>query len=720
MARMKNYFFFLAALAAPLTVPLSAQTPPSQPYVWRNVEIVGGGFVSGVVFHPKAPNVVYARTDIGGPYRLDTATQRWIPLTDFFGSKDWNLYGVESLALDPNDPKRVYLALGTYINDWAGNGAILRSADSGKTWQRTDLPFKNGGNWGGRSMGERLVVDPQNSANLFFGTRLNGLWKSSDSGATWANVETFPKILEGDADTKNIGIPIVFFGPDNSLYAAVSDRRANLYRSRDGGKTWFEVPGHPRGFLPHQAKFDSRGTLYITYSDTPGPNGIGNGAVWKMDAKTQKWTDITPLYPRQKDEPGFGYAGLAVDASRPGTLMVATICRWAKHDDIFRSTDGGQTWRSLNAFSERDSTVSPFLNWDKTKADLGHWIGDLEIDPFNANRAFYVTGATIWGTDNLRLMDKGRTTLWTPRAGGLEETAVQDVISPPQGAHLHSALLDIGGFRHDDFSKSPPPRKPIYGNTNSIDFAEKQPNIIVRSGAGKVAASYSLDGGLTWALVATQPEGTKGHGPIALSADGTTIAWTPNGAAPHISRDRGATWIASQGLKTGLSLVPDREDAQRFYTFDKESGTLFYSSDGGATFAPRATNLPTGDAKLRAAPGRTGHLWLCAGSKGLWRSTDGGATFQKIATVKSAETMGFGKAALGRDYHALYLTGDVGSVHGVFRSDDTGQSWIRINDDAHQYGWIGKVVIGDPRVYGRVYLGTNGRGILYADPIAGG
>jgi hypothetical protein len=63
----------------------------------------------------------------------------------------------------------------------------------------------------------------------------------------------------------------------------------------------------------------------------------------------------------------------------------------------------------------------------------------------------------------------------------------------------------------------------------------------------------------------------------------------------------------------------------------------------------------------------------------------------------------------------VFLVGTVGGVTGVFRSDDTGTSWVRINDDAHQYGNAGDALAGDPRVYGRVYLGTNGRGILYGD-----
>ena len=43
-------------------------------YTWRNVEIVGGGFVPGIVFNQTEPDLVYARTDIGGAYRWNPAT----------------------------------------------------------------------------------------------------------------------------------------------------------------------------------------------------------------------------------------------------------------------------------------------------------------------------------------------------------------------------------------------------------------------------------------------------------------------------------------------------------------------------------------------------------------------------------------------------------------------------------------------------------------------
>jgi hypothetical protein len=83
--------------------------------------------------------------------------------------------------------------------------------------------------------------------------------------------------------------------------------------------------------------------------------------------------------------------------------------------------------------------------------------------------------------------------------------------------------------------------------------------------------------------------------------------------------------------------------------------------------------------------------------------------------AQELHAFGFGKAAPGAEYPALYMIGVVDGLRGIFRSDDTGRAWVRINDDQHQWGLLLHIT-GDPKQYGRVYVGTHGRGTLYGDP----
>lgn len=199
--------------------------------------------------------------------------------------------------------------------------------------------------------------------------------------------------------------------------------------------------------------------------------------------------------------------------------------------------------------------------------------------------------------------------------------------------------------------------------------------------------------------------------------------WSPEGAGVHHATGFGTSWQASAGIPAGAIVESDRVDTKTFYGF--KSGKFYVSTDGGATFkASPATGLPSGDSvRFKALPGGKGDVWLAGGTTdgayGLWHSTDGGTTFTRLANVAQADTIGFGKAAPGASYQTLYTSAKIGGVRGLFRSTDKGASWTRINDDAHQWGWTGAAITGDPRVYGRVYVSTNGRGVIYGDSAGG-
>ncbi|MFC5471529.1 WD40/YVTN/BNR-like repeat-containing protein [Cohnella suwonensis] len=740
--------------------PSKTEAAGSQAYAWRNVVTgAGGGFVPGIIYNATEPNLIYARTDIGGAYRWNPANSSWIPLLDFVGWDDWGKTGVDALATDPVDPNRVYIAAGTYTNEWDPNyGYIMRSTDRGDTWQATQLPFKVGGNMPGRSIGERLVIDPNKNSILYFGARSgNGLWKSADYGVTWSKVTSFPNPGNYVQDPSNsyqgdiFGLAWITFDKSTgtsgnatqTIYAGVGDKGTSIYRSTDGGATWSAVPGQPTGYLPHHGVL-SNGNLYISYSDGIGPYDGTKGDLWKFNTANGAWTNISPV-PSSSSDNYYGYGGLAVDAQHPDTIMVASLNSWWPDAILFRSTDAGATWTRIWDWARypnrtfrytQDISAAPWLDLEavydarspEVAPKLGWMIGDLEIDPFNSDRMMYGTGATIYGTNNLTTWDSGGKINITVMAKGLEEMAVIDLISPPSGAPLISAVGDVSGFRHDDVTVAPAKILANPSSTTSLDYAELKPSYMARVGKADYAANsraksiaLSSDGGSTWSNPSAEPSGTTGGGNIAVAADGSSLVWSTPDVGVFYSKSGGKSWAASTGVPAGAKVAADRVNKSKFYALS--AGKFYVSTDGGTAFTQTtAAGLPTAGAlNFKAMPGVEGDIWLAGGNEtsgvyGLWHSTNSGASFTKLANVQEADVVGFGKAAPGQTYMALYVSAKIDNVRGIYRSDDAGATWVRINDNQHQYGVTNSAITGDPRIYGRVYIGTNGRGIIYGDP----
>ena len=739
---MRTTFRFLC-----MTILLATASAPAaqQSYLWRSVKVGAGGFIPGIVFSRVERGLVYLRSDMGGCYRWDDSQKQWVPLQDQMGESTY--FGGESIAPDPIDPNTVYIAAGMYRSELP---AILRSHDRGKTWEVFPVSFRMGGNEDGRGVGERLAIDPNDNTILFFGSRYEGLWRSGDSGQTWQKAASFPvtgRGLPGGDQPTNTGLSFVVFDPRSgtrtglrppqatqTIFVGSTDRGArHLFRTDDAGKTWTAVEGGPASeMLPAQAQIDDEGVLYVTYGKGTGPNGVSDGAVMKLDVKSGQWTDITPE--KGPSRLGGGYCGLSLDRQRPGTLGVTTMNRWKPVDTVWRTTDGGKTWMDIAAKSERDVTASPFLLWGTPQAKLGWWMSALAIDPFDSNHAAYGTGATIYATDDFSNVSAGRTTHWHTWVDGIEQTAILTLISPAEGAHLLSGFADIGGFVHDDLNISPPGmyENPRFGGTFSLDYAGDQPLVIVRGGSpneGQASLGYSEDGGHSWqpmTIPSNTGRGRRSPSTIIVSADGKTFMAVT--LTPQITRDRGKTWTVVKGLPRGDRPVADRVDPTAFYALDFRTGRLFTSSDGGATFTASAVKgLPASIAEdeptwregpwpLVATLGKPHDLWLVSRS-GLYHSSDGGNVFARADSALQVDQISFGKAAEGTDYPSIFAIGTMGGIRAIWRSDDLGSSWMRVNDDQHQYGTRYRCIAGDPRIFGRVYVGTDGRGVLYGEPI---
>ena len=743
----------LRLLTAALLCALHAQPAWSEPvrdapYEWRNAMVGAGGFAPNIVFSRAEPDLAYLRTDMGGAYRWDSGQARWMPLQD--GNAIGSYMGIESVAADPIDPDIVYLAAGM---GFRGEAAILRSGDRGATWAVVPVPFRMGGNEPGRGLGERLAIDPNRPSTLFFGSRHDGLQRSDDSGRTWRKVAAFPDPGLGPPRERretHAGISFVLFDAASGrpgegsriVYAAVADPgERHLYRSDDNGLSWAAVPGGPAAdMLPVKGDIDGEGNLYIAYATGIGPNGIADGSVWRLATAGGAWAEITPDRSEASDG---GYMGLSLDRTRPGRLAVSSVNRWAPGDTVWISEDHGHSWTDLRPRSRRDVSVSPFLRWGEAEADFGHWTAGLAFDPFDGGTLAYTTGATIYRTEEA---DRRQGTVpWTPWVRGIEQTAVITLISPTGGAPVISGFGDLAGFVHERLDVSPPTMhlNPRLTNTNNLDSAGLRPEIVVRSGSlhaeqpqGGASLGWSSDGGRTWQPLRVPPlrigdapprrYDLGGDAPIHVSADGAVfIVATPVTMA---TRDRGATWEAPAGLAQGARAIADKTDPALFYAIDFDADRILVSRDGARSFAPAAARGLPADLEpartrgredqwpLVATPGRAGDLWLNLGGA-LFHSADGAGSFRRASGEDlRIEIFGLGHAAPGSAFPSLYAVGTKANIRGIWRSDDGGARWLRINDEDHQWGLRFRAISGDPRRYGRVYIATDGRGLIYGDP----
>ncbi|KDR85178.1 hypothetical protein GALMADRAFT_218259 [Galerina marginata CBS 339.88] len=726
----------------------------SQKYTWKNVKIGGGGgFIPGIVFNPTQKGLAFARTDIGGAYKLN-ADDTWTPLLDFADNSRWNYWGVDALATDPVQPNRLYLATGMYTNSWdPNNGQILISTDTGATFTPSPLPFKVGGNMPGRGicvnvLSQRLAIDPNSNGVLFFGARSgNGLWKSTNFGVTWTKISSFTNTgtyIADPTDTSGynsdkIGIAWVTFDTTSGksgvatprIFVGVANKgSSNIFVTNDGGNTWSAVAGQNSTFLPHKGVLSpTEKVLYVSYSDGAGPYDGTLGAVSKYNITSGVWTDITPV---SGGDLYFGFGGVAVDLQRPGTIMVAALNSWYPDGQIFRSTNSGATWSPLwswgsyptmNKYYGYSDALAPWLGpnyLDTTAGDkqIGWMMESLVIDPFDSNHWLYGTGATMQGGRDLLKWDTAHNVSLSSLADGIEETAVTGLISPPSGPSLISSVGDIGGFVHNNLNTPPAIGfiNPTWPTTLDLDFAGNKPTNIVRIGSGDSTTgkqvALSTDSGATWNQDYGAADNVNG-GKVAFSADADTVLWSTGSQGVMVSQYTNA-FTSVTSLPAGSIIASDKKLNTVFYA---ASGANFYlSNDTGKTFAVKSTlGASASPVKIVVNPGVTGDVWVST-DKGLFHSTNSGSSFTAVSGVSQAWAIALGAPAKAGGYPAVFAAANIGGTVGYFRSDDQAVNWVQINDATHGFGAAGSnPLTADPRIYGRVYIGTNGRGIFYGD-----
>ncbi|MFY9345326.1 MAG: glycoside hydrolase [Planctomycetota bacterium] len=331
--------FLLPLLAA---TPLLAQLPAELfgDLRWRCIGPHRGGRTVAAVGVPGKPDTFYIGVNHGGVWRSRDAGRTWVPIFD-----DQPTGSIGAIAVAPSDPDVLYVGTGEGLQrpDLSTGDGVYKSTDGGATWRNVGLRDAQ--------QIAQVIVDPRDAQRVFVAAlghpyganEERGVFRSLDGGSTWS------KVLYRDADT---GAFDVLFDPRDAriVYAVLwAGRqppweigsswqlpRAGLWKSDDGGDTWRQLT---RG-LPTAAA-DGLGRIGPCVAPSqPGRmyavvDARTLGGLYRSDDAGESWrrvNDDARLYGRGSD-----FAEVKTDPQNAEIVYVANVAAW-------RSTDGGATF----------------------------------------------------------------------------------------------------------------------------------------------------------------------------------------------------------------------------------------------------------------------------------------------------------------------------------------------------------------------------------------
>jgi len=312
-----------------------------------------------------------------------------------------------------------------------------------------------------------------------------------------------------------------------------------------------------------------------------------SGGVWKT---TNAGTTWTPVF---DNEGSYSIGALALDPKSPNTLWVGTGELNAQRsvgygDGVYRSDDGGKSWRNLGLKASEH-------------------IGRIVVDPRNSDTVYVAAQGPLWGPGGDRGLykttDGGKT--WQNVLKISENTGVTDVVLDPRNPDI------------------------LYASA-----WQRRRHVFTYIGGGPESGIYtSVNAGKTWTRLRGGLPAEMGRIGLAISpADPNllyaTVEAADTGSGTYVSTDGGASWekrsdFVAQGMYYG-QIVCDPKDPERIYL---PNVTLMVSEDGGRTVrAVGERNKHVDNHAVWIEPANTRHLLVgCDG--GVYESFDRGATW---------------------------------------------------------------------------------------------
>ena len=397
---------------------------------------LSAGTVNAIAIEPANPSTIYLGSPVG-IWKSTDGSATWVNLTNGIGQRE-----VVRLAIDRSSPSTIYA-----MTTLAG---VFKSTNSGASWTAVNAGFVVGGNNTitlGPGLGG-LSVDPTTPSRVYAAN-----YVSTNGGGSWTAISTLDGAITGHA----------FSG--STIFA--SSQLGGVYKSTDSGQTWAKFgTGLPVGSVWSVAIDPKNAQSVYATTDSGIYKSTNGGASWIAVNKGVSNTDVSAV---------------VVDPFAPADVFAGTYS-----NGIFRSSDSGVTWVSVHAGTAATTRI------------MG-----MAVDPQTPATVY----AANWFGGVLKSTDRGATWVSVAIAGNNLVSIAVDPVSP---STLYVGTIAGGVFKSTNrgatftVAATGLPRRDdnaaAFGTIAGVAVSPKDQSVWawVQTGDASFTASISRDGGATW------------------------------------------------------------------------------------------------------------------------------------------------------------------------------------------------------------------------------
>lgn len=663
-----------------------------------------GGRTRGLIIDPNTPSTLYASGVAGGIWKSVDSGASWAPQNDLLSN-----LAVNSLAISPHDSQTLYAGTGEgFFNyDYVRGLGVFKTTDGGANWSHlantgsSDFHYVN-----------KLIVSPTDANTVYAATR-TGVWRSVNGGTDWSRVldtqSTYPH------SSGCLDLVARDDQPGDTLFAACGNtfdfQDGAIYRSANGGDSWTQVytetdmgraslaiapsnQDYVYALIASQGSGDyNAGLLAVVRSTTGG--GAGSFA------DRVRNTSGTKLHTMQLTNPVYAFYDscfgggqdywynqgwydnvIAVDPADENIV-------WTGGIDLMRSDDGGASWGLASYWWASSSSYA------YNHADQHVIVFDPGYDGSTNQTMYTGNDGGLHRTDNARgdlqtnpcgvaLLPLNRVA-WTTLNNGYGVTQFYHGTVYPGGLSYFGGTQDNGsilGEQGDNNGWSS-----LNGGDGGYTAIDPTNTDVLYVATTRASFKKSTNGGASFSSAINGIGGDAGFdfiAPYAMAPSNPEHLWA-GGYYAWRTTDGMDNWtqasdrLPGSGSLTAVAIDPDDAD---HVLIGMSDGYIAWND--AALSADSATSWPSSRpasgriSSIAFDPRRPGNVYATCSTFGqphVLRSTDGGQSFADI-TNDLPDIPTHSVAVHPRDSRMLFVGTDI----GVFVSTNSGDSWLRSND----------------------------------------